>query len=169
MNMYATKTGTARIFGVSVPTVYSRVEGIQKEIGKRYNKYAICDNLISLAVYADYEKYSKRLADKNLRKTVPEFNMAEAGIYLRQEQDGEKPTRDNTLEKHKYSIQEWNKIDEEVNRLEKEMDEAFEGWETSGKSEARERYFAIKEKRDEIRKDRDSLANVILRHLCKEK
>lgn len=75
----------------------------------------------------------------------------------------------NLLEKYKYSIQEWSKLDEEVNRLEKEMDEAFEGWEVSGKSEARERYFAIKEKRDEKRKDRDSLANVILRHLCKEK
>lgn len=79
---YATKSQIARIFGVTPPTVYSRVEGIRKEIGKRYNRYAICGNLISLAVYADYEKYRKRLADKNLRKTVPDFDMAESKRYL---------------------------------------------------------------------------------------
>lgn len=79
---YATKAQIARIFGVTPPTVYSRVEGIKQEIGKRYNRYAICENLISLAVYADYEKYRKRLADKNLRKTVPMFDMEEAGRYL---------------------------------------------------------------------------------------
>ena len=86
MPMYATKASIARIFGVTQPTVYSRVAGIQKEIGKRYNRYAICDNLISLAVYADYEKYHKRLADKNLRKTVPDFDMIEAGRYLEEVQ-----------------------------------------------------------------------------------
>ena len=86
MPMYATKANIARIFGVTQPTVYSRVAGIQKEIGKRYNRYAICDNLISLAVYADYEKYHKRLADKNLRKTVPDFDMIEAGKYLKEAQ-----------------------------------------------------------------------------------
>ena len=86
MPMYATKASIARIFGVTQPTVYSRVAGIQKEIGKRYNRYAICDNLISLAVYADYEKYHKRLADKNLRKTVPAFDMIEAGRYLEEVQ-----------------------------------------------------------------------------------
>ena len=79
---YATKAQIARIFRVTPPTVYSRVEGIKQEIGKRYNRYAICENLISLAVYADYEKYRKRLADKNLRKTVPPFDMEEAKRYL---------------------------------------------------------------------------------------
>lgn len=80
--MYATKAEIARMFGVSPPTVYSRVAGIEKEIGQRYNRYAVCDKLISLAVYVDYEKYHKRLADKNLRKSVPAFNMAEARKYL---------------------------------------------------------------------------------------
>ena len=80
--MYATKAEIARLFGVSPPTVYNRVAGIEKEIGKRYNRYAICDKLISLAVYVDYEKYHKRLADKNLRKTVPDFNLSEANRYI---------------------------------------------------------------------------------------
>lgn len=80
--MYATKAGLARIFGASSMTVYRRVQEIEKEIGKRYNKYAIIDNLISIAVYADYEKYRKHLADKNLRKYVPIFDMSEAERYL---------------------------------------------------------------------------------------
>ncbi len=82
--MYRNKTDIAHIFGVSNPTVYRRVEGIKKEIGKRYNRYAIVDNLVSLAVYADYEKYRKRLENKNLRKTVPPFDMYEAGMYLKE-------------------------------------------------------------------------------------
>ena len=40
--MYATKAEIARIFGVSPPTVYSRVAGIEKEIGQRYDRYAVC-------------------------------------------------------------------------------------------------------------------------------
>lgn len=79
---YRNKADIAHIFGVSNPTVYRRVEGIKKEIGKRYNQYAILDNLISLAVYADYEKYHKQLEKKNLRKTVPPFDMYEARMYL---------------------------------------------------------------------------------------
>lgn len=79
---YATKAGTARIFGISRDTVYNRIEGIKKEIGKRYNDYAIVDNLVSLAVFADYYKYHKRLNDRNLRKTVPPFDMYEASRYL---------------------------------------------------------------------------------------
>ena len=80
--MYRNKTDIAHIFGVSNPTVYRRVEGIKKEIGKRYNRYAIIDNLISLAVYADYEKHHKMLENKNLRKIVPPFDMYEARMYL---------------------------------------------------------------------------------------
>lgn len=80
--MYATKAKIAKIFGVTPPTVYSRVAGIEQEIGKRYNRYAIVENLISVAVYADFEKYRKRLGDKNLRKAVPDFNMEEALKYI---------------------------------------------------------------------------------------
>lgn len=80
--MYATKAQLSRIFGVTVQTVHSRVKEIQKEIGKRYNRYAICENLISVAVYADHEKYRKLLADKNLRKAVPPFDMEDAEAYI---------------------------------------------------------------------------------------
>ena len=80
--MYAKKAELARMFGVTPPTVYKRVAGIEAEIGKRYNQYAIIDDLISVAVYADFEKYKKMLADKNLRKHVPLFNMDDAERYI---------------------------------------------------------------------------------------
>lgn len=80
--MYANKSDIAKIFFLSPSTVYRRVEGIEAEIGKRYNKYAILDNLVSIEVFADYQKYNKRLANRNLRKSVPPFNMADARMYL---------------------------------------------------------------------------------------
>lgn len=82
--MYANKKSLANLFGISYPTVYRRVEGIEEEMGKgkRYNRYAICDGLVSVAVFADYEKYHRRLTDKNLRKTVPPFDMDEASAYI---------------------------------------------------------------------------------------
>lgn len=80
--MYANKSDIAKIFFLSPSTVYRRVEGIEAEIGKRYNKYAILDNLVSVEVFADYQKYNKRLADRYQRKSVPPFNMADARMYL---------------------------------------------------------------------------------------
>lgn len=81
--VYATKAELARMFGLSPPTIYSRVAGIQQEIENgRYNRYAIADGLISVAAFIDYEKYHKRLADRNLKKTVPPFSMQEAMEYL---------------------------------------------------------------------------------------
>lgn len=79
---YCNKTDIADTFSLSLPTVHRRVKGIEAEIGKRYNRYAIADNLISLAVFADYQKYHKRLGDKNLRKAVPPFDMDAALAYL---------------------------------------------------------------------------------------
>lgn len=83
--MYVQKAELARIFGVTYPTVCSRVKEIEQEIGKRYTRYATIDLLVSIEVYADWEKYRKRLKDKNLRKTVPPFNMGEAREYLVEE------------------------------------------------------------------------------------
>lgn len=83
--MYANKSEIAKIFFLSPSTVYRRIEGIEAEMGKRYNRYAILDNLVSIEVFADYQKYNKRLADKNLRKSVPPFNMADARMYLVEE------------------------------------------------------------------------------------
>ena len=59
-----------------------RVKGIEALIGERYNQYAVLDNLVSVAVYADYEKYHTRLEDKNLKKYVPPFDMKAAGAYI---------------------------------------------------------------------------------------
>lgn len=88
LRRYANKAEIGRCFGISQPTVYHRVAGIEEEIKKgRYNRYAIADNLISIAVFADYSKYHKRLNDRNLRKTVPPFNMAEALAYLEPERE----------------------------------------------------------------------------------
>ena len=80
--MYANKVSIAKLFGISCPTVYRRIEGIKQEIGKRYNQYAILDGLVSVAVFADYEKYHKQLCDKNLRKYVPEFDAKQAEAYI---------------------------------------------------------------------------------------
>lgn len=86
LRRYASKAEIGRCFGVSQPTVYKRVEGIKEEIKKgRYNRYAIADGLISIAVFADYSKYHKRLNDKNLRRTVKPFNLQEALTYLEPE------------------------------------------------------------------------------------
>lgn len=85
VKMYVNKAELSRCFGVSPPTVYRRVAGIEEEIKKgRYNRYAIADGLVSVAVFVDYTKYQKRLNDRNLRKTVPPFNMQEAMEYLKE-------------------------------------------------------------------------------------
>lgn len=80
--MYANKKNLAALFGVTTQTVQRRVKGIEKLIGDRYNQYAILDNLVSVAVYADYEKYHKCLEDKLAKKYVPPFDMKEAGAYI---------------------------------------------------------------------------------------
>ena len=80
--MYLNRTGIAKMFDVSLATVARRVTGIESEMGKRYNNYAVLDRLESVAVYADYEKYHKLLDNKNTRKYVPDFNMQEAQRYI---------------------------------------------------------------------------------------
>ena len=83
--MYANKTTIAKVFHISRQTVWHRQQEIEQEIGKRYNRYAILDGLLSIEVFADYEKYRKRLRDRNLRKTVPPFSMEEAREYSQEE------------------------------------------------------------------------------------
>ena len=83
LKRYATKAELCRCFSISQPTVAKRVKGIEEEIKRgRYNRYAIADGLISIAVFADYSKYHKRLNDKNLRRTVKPFCLREALEYL---------------------------------------------------------------------------------------
>lgn len=49
--MYANRKNLAALFGVTTQTVYRRVKGIEALIGERYNRYAVLDNLVSVAVY----------------------------------------------------------------------------------------------------------------------
>lgn len=80
--MYANRSELSRLFDVSRATVYRRVQGIERLIGDRYNAYAVLENLVSVAVFADYSKYHARLEDKNMKKYVPPFNPKEAGAYM---------------------------------------------------------------------------------------
>ena len=80
--MYANRKNLAKLFGITTQTVYRRVKGIEELIGERYKQYAVLDNMVSVAVFADYEKYHVRLQDKNLKKYVPPFDLKEAGAYI---------------------------------------------------------------------------------------
>lgn len=83
MGLYANKTELSRTFGITVPVVYERIDGIRKEIASgRYNRYAISDRLVSKAVFLDYNTYHKSLNNKNTRKAVPDFDIQEAIKYL---------------------------------------------------------------------------------------
>lgn len=76
IQLYANKADIARIFGIGRQTVYANLPGIEREMDAgRYNRYAILDGKINIAVFADYMKYRARLRDRNLRKTVPPFNL----------------------------------------------------------------------------------------------
>lgn len=81
--LYLTKSGLAKLFSISRPTVYKYIDGIENQIKEgRYNQYAILDDKISIAVFADYYKYKKWLDDKNMKKYVPIFNLQAALDYL---------------------------------------------------------------------------------------
>ncbi|MGN0466217.1 MAG: hypothetical protein ACI4F9_07715 [Lachnospiraceae bacterium] len=68
----------AEMTGRTVRTVQRKIAGIQREIERgRYSPYALAGNLVNYYVYLDYIKYEKRLEDKNMRKTVPEFDPEE--------------------------------------------------------------------------------------------
>jgi len=72
---YLTRKRLAEDTGRTIRTVDKKIEGIKREVKKgRYSPYALADNLVNYYVYIDYLTFEKFLADKNLRKTVPEFN-----------------------------------------------------------------------------------------------
>ena len=82
MGVYANKSDTARFFGISRNTVYKMIEGIETEIERgRYARCAIAEGLNNKAVFLDYMVNRKRLNDKNLRRTVPEFDMKKCYEY----------------------------------------------------------------------------------------
>jgi predicted transcriptional regulator len=75
---YLTVKQIAEATGRVERTVRNKIAGIRKEIEHgRYSPYALPEGLVSWYVYVDYLTYEKRLEDKNLRKTVPDFNPAE--------------------------------------------------------------------------------------------
>lgn len=84
--LYQSKSGIARTFDISRSTVYRYFDEIREQIKRgRYNSYAILDNKISVAVFADYLKYRKLLKDKYARRYVPDFNMSDSIKYLQME------------------------------------------------------------------------------------
>lgn len=114
MHSYMNKAELSRCFGVSQVTVYKRVAGIEAEMEKgRYNRYAIADGLVSTAVFADYCKYQKRLNDRNLRRTVPAFNIQEAQSYL-MELEGKTPVEPGIADQS--MVQEYIKLRDEEDR-----------------------------------------------------
>ena len=68
----------AEELNMSQRSVRNLIKGIQNEIIEgRYSRYAIAGNRYNFYVVIDYLKYHSLLEDKNLRKTVPDFNPAE--------------------------------------------------------------------------------------------
>lgn len=79
ITIYQNRTALARTFGIARSTVYNIVDEIEEQMrAGRYNRYAILDNEVNVAVFADYLKYRKALKGKNTRKYVPPFNLREA-------------------------------------------------------------------------------------------
>lgn len=61
-------------------TVRNRIKGIKEQILLgRYSPYAYIEDegLVNWYAYVDFLKWRKQLEDKNLRKSVPDFNPAE--------------------------------------------------------------------------------------------
>lgn len=76
---FLTKKQVAEETGRTTRTVENKLRGIRREIQSgRYSPYALPgEGLINWYVYVDYLTYERMLADKNLRKAVPEFDPAE--------------------------------------------------------------------------------------------
>ncbi len=89
--LYASKSEIAKQFKMSRTTVYRLLDGIEEEIrAGRYSRYAIADNKINKAVFLDYMTHARRLQKKNLRKTVPQFDIDEAKKYVLEYEEGAK-------------------------------------------------------------------------------
>lgn len=80
---YRSVKALAEEYGCCEKTVRTRIEGIRRQIKcGRYGRYAVSEGtgrniLVSAAVYADYNAYSKQLEDKYAHKFVPAFDPAE--------------------------------------------------------------------------------------------
>ena len=57
--------------------INSLIKGFSKEVGRRYNRYAIAENRYNYYAVIDYLKYRTRLEDERTRKNIPPFNPSE--------------------------------------------------------------------------------------------
>lgn len=74
---FLTKKQVAEETGRSTRTVENKMKGIRQEIENgRYSPYVLPEGqgIINWYAYVDYITFEKMLADKNLRKAVPEFD-----------------------------------------------------------------------------------------------
>ncbi|WP_333813530.1 hypothetical protein [Muricomes intestini] len=80
---YKSVKSLAKEYGCCEKTVRTRISGIRQQIKcGRYGRYAVSEGtgrniLVSAAVYADYNTYSKQLENKYARKFVPPFDASE--------------------------------------------------------------------------------------------
>lgn len=74
---YATRAQLAHDFKLSLGTVDTRIEEIERE-AERYGEYAVIrgDGLVRVnqLAFLDYLKNKKRLDERNLRKSVPAYD-----------------------------------------------------------------------------------------------
>jgi hypothetical protein len=63
--------------GYKASSVNTLIKGFQKEVGTRYNRYAVLENRYNLFAVIDYLKYRNRLKDETTRKSVPPFDASE--------------------------------------------------------------------------------------------
>lgn len=76
---YETKTDIAKTFGVSRACVYKWLPEFEEVVlSGRYGPYAILDDRINVAAFADFIKYRRWFKDRDLKRNIPIFRLHEA-------------------------------------------------------------------------------------------
>lgn len=82
---FKTINDLAKELNVTKVTIRTRKKELENE-KERYGEYAVIKDggivLINYLAFIDYMKYRDRLREKNLRKTVPEFNPKKVAYSL---------------------------------------------------------------------------------------
>lgn len=74
---YLSKKQLGIELGYKASSINTLIKGFQKEVGSRYNRYAVVENRYNLFAVIDYLKYRNRLKDETTRKSVPPFDASE--------------------------------------------------------------------------------------------
>ena len=74
---YLSRKQLAKELDYSPATISAVIKAFQKEVGKRYNRYAVAGNRFNFFAVVDFLKYRELLEDEKTRKYVPEFNPSE--------------------------------------------------------------------------------------------